>query len=341
MTVLINAYCTVVQLPEPRFPHHLNARRDRSDPELLEHLGGLMGYVMKDGREMDQTRYAVLGHVRRVVHHLSFETDEQHLDAMSAWAVEANAILFLPSGAVADPFGRTLVDPADGSAGADAAMPYPGDAIERKARSDQWLQGHQIPVAAFLPPTLGAAETSLRPPQEVARRMMSLTLVAIRAESVNNGEPIPVEEMRDRFPAVFDSLTPAERSFIENQRPDQQDLIDHAWKYEAADTLRWALGRSEELAPATGICDVPATAGDLVHNGPDAILEAVSLRPVEQILDQADLHLRLHWAIRQAGVDGVEPPAGLLPGVVQERRHALNWLMRFEGADWDDVTTPT
>lgn len=28
-------------------------------------------------------------------------------------------------------------------------------------------------------------------------------------------------------------------------------------------------------------------------------------------------------------------------GVVAERHHALNWLVRFMDADWDDVDTPT
>jgi hypothetical protein len=32
---------------------------------------------------------------------------------------------------------------------------------------------------------------------------------------------------------------------------------------------------------------------------------------------------------------------GLDPGVIQERHHALNWLVRFEDAEWDDVDTPT
>ena len=32
--ILVNAYCTVAEVPKPGFPHVLNARRDLSDPEL-------------------------------------------------------------------------------------------------------------------------------------------------------------------------------------------------------------------------------------------------------------------------------------------------------------------
>jgi hypothetical protein len=63
------------------------------------------------------------------------------------------------------------------------------------------------------------------------------------------------------------------------------------------------------------------------------------------LLDALDLHSRLHWLVRQRQ-DG-KPPDGemggndLDPGVVLERYYALNWLVQHEGAEWDDVKTPT
>ena len=65
------------------------------------------------------------------------------------------------------------------------------------------------------------------------------------------------------------------------------------------------------------------------------------LRPTGEILDVLDLHYRLHWVVRQAGVDNQGPPAGLEVGVVRERHFALNWLVGYGDADWDDVETPT
>jgi len=341
MSLLVNAYCTVLQAPALDFPHELNASRDRNDPALGEHLEGFKGYVMKDDRPMNPTRYAVLRHLGRVRHHYSLEVAHEHLNALGAWAQSANALLFLPTGHVTDPFGRTLVDASDGSASDTAEMPYPADAVARKGHHDSWMESQQIPFATTLPPTLGAAEVLPRPAHEVALRMMALLLVAIRAESVNSGEPIPANEMQQRFPAVFDALTPNEHAFITNPAPGEQAVVDHAWKYEAADTLRWALGRSEQLPFASEICDVPATAGDLMQNGPEAILAEATLRPIPELLDQADLHLRLHWSVRQAGIDGSEPPRSLQNSVLQERRHALNWLIRLEDEQWDNVTTPT
>jgi hypothetical protein len=65
------------------------------------------------------------------------------------------------------------------------------------------------------------------------------------------------------------------------------------------------------------------------------------LRPLSELLDSLDLHQRLHWITRQAQADKKAVPAGLEPGVIQERRRALNWLVQFEAAQWDDVDTPT
>ncbi|ATS65984.1 DUF4272 domain-containing protein [Xanthomonas citri pv. fuscans] len=47
------------------------------------------------------------------------------------------------------------------------------------------------------------------------------------------------------------------------------------------------------------------------------------------------------WAVRQAGRSGQPLPAGIVPGVVYERHYALNWLLHFEDAEWDEVETPT
>jgi len=58
-------------------------------------------------------------------------------------------------------------------------------------------------------------------------------------------------------------------------------------------------------------------------------------------VDDHDLHFRLHWAVRQARLDGKDGVKDVDAGVILERHHALNWLVRFEDADWDDVDTPT
>jgi hypothetical protein len=63
-----------------------------------------------------------------------------------------------------------------------------------------------------------------------------------------------------------------------------------------------------------------------------------------------------HWAVNDAFIHRRDIPLDLdwtggapmlrvrgcpTTGVVAERHHAFNWLVRFADADWDDVDTPT
>ncbi len=106
--------------------------------------------------------------------------------------------------------------------------------------------------------------------------------------------------------------------------------------------LEWALGLVDALPFPDAICDVPLTSRTLLQAGDlQGALHAARMRPDSEILDALDQHYRLHWIVRQAQVQQQPAPAGLNADVLMERHHALNWLVLFEGNDWDDVDTPT
>jgi hypothetical protein len=66
------------------------------------------------------------------------------------------------------------------------------------------------------------------------------------------------------------------------------------------------------------------------------------MRPKSEILDAADLIYRLHWAARNPELTGQSAcRAKLHAGVVQEWRHAINWVTNYENLDWDEVKTDT
>src|SRR5271163_495505 len=128
--MLVNAYSTHRSPPELSFPHALRARRDRSDPELAEHLRGFMGFVMGGGqRPMTQTRYHVIRHLERVQHHLALDVEASAMNAFGTWARAANAIVFLTDSSVRAPDGKVLVAPGTGDAEPGADVPYPDDAV--------------------------------------------------------------------------------------------------------------------------------------------------------------------------------------------------------------------
>jgi hypothetical protein len=338
MPILLNAYSTLREPPPLDFPCQESSFRDRSDPEMRKQLDGFIGYVLHRAGQMTQTAYHVMRHIERTRRQLTFTVDKAALDAVSNWALRANAIFFLPSGEVADPSGEVLVpEPTHGI----GQVPYPADARERKARMDALLRGHNLQPSATLPPVVGEGEVDFRDARAVAQRCMGLFVVALRAESLSIAKPIPVADLRARLPLAFDAPSPAEAAFLASDSPEQQDVVNFLWRYEALAVLQWALGLSAELPWPGAICDVPALARLAFANNNDAFAAGARLRPAGEILDALDLHVRLHWIVRQARIDGRELAVPLDPGVVQERHHALNWLVRFEDKDWDDVDTPT
>ena len=340
MAMLVNAYATLREPPPLEFPHQLRGRRDLSDPDLSEHLSGFAGWIASRREEMTAVAFHAIGHVRRVRQHLSLEVEEAHLDALAAWGWAANALLFLPDGTLRDPSGRVLVDHEGGDPDDEAQLPYPEDACQRAEATCERLSGLGVPVIGHLPPGPGLGEVLLRAPAEVARRALALFAVAVRGESLGGDEPIALAELRERLPAAWAALTPWERAFLDQEDPPRQEVLDATWRYEALAVLLWSLEALPELPFPRALCDVPRLAR-LCLADPARLVDEARLRPAAAILDALDEHYRLHWAVRQARLDGVKPAADLEPGVVAERHHALNWLTRFDEAEWDEVETPT
>ncbi|TFW29780.1 DUF4272 domain-containing protein [Duganella callida] len=339
----IDAYCTLADIPKPAFAHVLNGRRGLDDAELSAHLNGLMHHLAEKGQgRMTRTRYHTIRHLQRVQQHINLAVEPTQMQAFHAWAEAANAIFFLADGTVRDPQGRVLL-PSEGDEGADAqaVVPYPPQAWQRKARTDELLAARKISVPGDLPPLVSEPELRLRSPEDILRRMLALFVVAIRAESLNSDTPIAVADLQKRFPPAFANLTDAERAFLSLERPCDEDITQFLWRYECILVLQWALGLQETLPFPDAICDVAAISRTVIERGTDGLRKQPVARSAAEILDALDLHYRLHWVSRQAILKKMPVPAGLNDGVLQERHYALNWLVRFEDRDWDDVDTPT
>jgi len=338
---LVNVYSTLVVLPPLDFAHSVVARRDRSDAELAQHLEGFIGYVASRGDgKMNANRYHLMRHLQHVQSHLSLEIAAAELPAFARWAERANAVLFQDDGSVRDPQGAVLID-GEGSVDPAARIPYPKDALERKAKSDALLAGRGLEVMPVLPPVFGAAEVLWRDADEVAGRAMALMVAANHALCVAEGKQGDLESAHEALPGAFDHLSPQEKAFLEKAAPDESAQIQMVWRFEGLVVLAWALGILPELPSSGQICEVGKLIPVLLAAGDFRRLSGNRLRPGAEILDALDLHFRLHWLVVQARLGRREELSNVIPGVVYERHFALNWLVRFEDADWDDVTTPT
>lgn len=67
--------------------------------------------------------------------------------------------------------------------------------------------------------------------------------------------------------------------------------------------------------------------------------DSARLRPHKEIFASCDLAYCLHWALRQADIQGASPLGGLKHYVVVERRRALEWSLGSDG--WDAVSLDT
>ena len=208
---------------------------------------------------------------------------------------------------------------------------------ERKTRSESILGQHNVPVNKNLPRIEDEEEVLVRSREEVAKRAMALLVVAVKAEGL---EQEIVERLLDVY-GLRNALSPNESEFIKQDSPSEYEKTQLIWRYESAWVLLWALGYVEELSYPSSICDVPAAVSFLQTRTEQQFLNDSQLRPISEILDEADLIYRYHWAVVDARINGKQSPSNLDSSVVLERHYALNWLIGYMDQEWDDVSTDT
>ncbi len=225
---------------------------------------------------------------------------------------------------------------------------------QRAGRVFEQLKKRNVPVFSG-PLLLDSEDCELQSAQEVARRVLVLWAVVLRAEGAPKEEALKLIEHHN----LWDSVSAKERSFLENDDPDPDESQALVWRLESIWVLLWALGYLNEFDWPVGMCDVPKLV-DIVRPRElePEFVSAAQLRGRSDILDAQHLTMRIHWAIRETYVNGI----GLIPedldwstesemvaitmspavGVIEQRHHVLNWLINFPDAeDWDHVDTPT
>ena len=210
--------------------------------------------------------------------------------------------------------------------------------IARKKRSILQLQERYIPTVAHLPCIVAEEEVQLRTKESIVQRTIAVAIAAARGEGL---EDEIVQLLVEQFGASS-FFSPEEQSFIQNQAPSEQDRAKFTWRYEDLWVFLWALGYVENLDFPNHICDVAKAVSFIQEAGSYAkLLEEAKLHSSTEILDAADLVYRLNWACVNARINNQLMPAGLDAGVVFERHYALNWLIGYQGLDWDAVRTDT
>lgn len=208
--------------------------------------------------------------------------------------------------------------------------------LARKQKSIAAVKQMGLPWIEHLPVVEDETRTKPRTTKEVVSRCLATEFCAVRGES--NDKKL-ADGLIEKF-GIAKALSPQERAFIQTPSPSKQQLADFAWRYECVHVFLWALGYLPALNPPNQIADVAKEVSVIRDKGPENFGKDAKLRPLSELLDQADLYYRLHWAAVELRLKG-QKHEKINEEIIMERHRALNWLIRYMGQEWDDVTTDT
>lgn len=210
---------------------------------------------------------------------------------------------------------------------------------QRAKRCNSYLKELGIPTYKDLPPLPDDENVQLRGVQEIAERTIGILMAAIYAEFLQDGD---VNEARDSLASILEEydadgfFSPAELDFIDDDLPEEDTVNSFLWRYECCWIGMWALGFVDETGYPAQLCDAESIATFLKANkNVQEFIAKAKLRPLEEVLEEAELIYRMDTACINAAEENKKAPANLDEGVVAERWRMLIWLLSDE--DWDDL----
>ena len=207
----------------------------------------------------------------------------------------------------------------------------------RRFRSEAILRDAGVLEFACLPAIETADRIEPRSAIDIARRALCLLLVSAR------GSGLDVRTVR-KLAAKHGTtgyFTKDEQAFLDAKRPGAEIKADFSWRSEASWVLLWALGFVDQLGLPLEQMEPNDAIAIVEENQLEGLASSTSRRSMDEVLDQADLIYRCHWAVRHSEMTSADIGRQLDPGVTFERHYALNWLIRYEGQEWDEITTDT
>lgn len=343
ITMYINAYSTV----RDEIPGPYAQQRGADDPEFVEHLNGFTGYVWeRGGQEMTPSMFGLIRHIGDARRQYVFERED--LSGLEDWAEQSNSVFLMPDGAVVDARGGDIV--------AGGAVPYHPAARERALRVRAGITkdtGATLP--GHYPPVRSEFEAVVREPREVAQRLMSLVAVSELAGFFYGESGPPVDAIRGVLPGAFETMTPAERRFvelIESGVTAETDSPDGDEARHAATQLAWQVMAAQMLAHVLGIRELPEGQFRIdpwplvkwvADNGEAGVLEnATKLIALPELCDTYEFVHSMRWIAVDEQLHPEEPASIDEPtaGTLLEWHRALSWLFHVD-ADWDEVDLST
>jgi ribosomal protein L25 (general stress protein Ctc) len=150
----------------------------------------------------------------------------------------------------------------------------------------------------------------------------------------------PQEKVRldlERF-SLWQHLSTEEQTLVSSPAASEQSKAFHRWLIESIHFMAWSLG----LAPLDHFTPCSETLASLLPKAgtdPAQFIASQNLRPIDELLQEADTLYMLHWFAVDANLNGQPNMRVVLPQI-SFRRHAADWVIGVAEA-WDDVSLDT
>ncbi|WP_166244951.1 DUF4272 domain-containing protein [Paenibacillus turpanensis] len=340
----------------------IRVETEETDPNYFSgNMPGMMNFYDRIPFEEEELKTKVLMQISVLNTMIAIQTEKEYSDndaeLFYKLLAKVNGIGFIPNGTLIGSDGEVIVYP-DGSSGASNFTPTActkkvrgeelqsseGDA--RKRNTEAFLQEKGIPVNAALPQLPAVENIRLRSQEEAARRAVASLIVIQYACDVAQDEDIEASKdfvlgLLDKY-GVEDALTEQEREFLAAEEPDRHEAVQIAWQYEAQWVLLWALGLVETLDFPSETCDSLYAIKTVSEcESFTEFYEQTTMRSAEEILEQADLVYRMHWACVNDRIHGRAAAAEMQESIVVERRRGLFWLIGHRDEAWDAIGMDT
>lgn len=338
---------------------------DQDHSPLAINLNGLYGYISSHHSTNERIKELLLHKVETVNAEFSLGQEGGHIKGVAALieqlALSFDAFIFAQPktpisrsetqhfldkhlNLILDGDGRCEVDNLEVKIESHYFDPNQTEAadeqIARKAATETLLQARLITINPHLPCIEAEQETTIRTPKEIATRVCVLAVTNFVAFGV-----LPADEAIRYLKThnLWTYATPKEKDFL--LHPTAEKRTSETWKSECIWTLMWALGKVDDIGFADALCDLNDIPPDQYPIAADKdpnlfIAAATTSRSVKELLDANDLYYRLDWACVNARLHQKEMKQ-VHPGIVYERHYALNWLICYQDAEWDDVSCDT
>lgn len=205
-------------------------------------------------------------------------------------------------------------------------------ALERKQNSEKLLSTLGIALVDNLPPIEEEDTVTLRPPREVAERILILTYLNCVAADPSLRQHVMMFLIHE---GLWDKASEEEKVLFHKTQLTEEDYTTIFCRSESIWLLLWAINKIDQLDLPEKEIDLhdifPYLPGFLEPTGD--FIHAATMRSVSEILDQSDLIFRLNWALRETDQQGSRLST-LNPGVAYERYFSITWVTQTREA-WE------